>query len=75
MMQKEYDSKYMTGSTTKLIAPAVEYIKKNYTREDIGLPQAALLFAKHSRQLWLKLQDLEKMFCFGILFAVPELLV
>lgn len=35
MMQGEYSSKYMSRNTAGLIAPAVEYIKKNYTNDNI----------------------------------------
>ncbi len=33
----EYNSKYMVRSTANLIAPAVEYIKKNCTNENISM--------------------------------------
>ena len=39
MMQSEYNSKYMASSTIDLIAPAVEYIKMNYTNENICIPE------------------------------------
>ena len=42
MMQREYSSKYMARSTANLIAPAVEYIKRNYTNE-ICIPELSLM--------------------------------
>ena len=39
LMQREYKSKYMASSTIDLIAPAVEYIKKNYTNENICIQE------------------------------------
>ena len=41
MMQNEYNSKYIARSTANLIAPAIEYIKKNYTNENISVPNLA----------------------------------
>ena len=38
MLQSEYNSKYIARSTANLIAPAVEYIKKNYTNECLSIP-------------------------------------
>lgn len=43
MMQREYKSKYMASSTIDLIAPAVEYIKKNYTNENLCIPELAAM--------------------------------
>ena len=43
MLQSEYNSKYMTRSTANLIAPAVEYIKKNYTNENICIPELSAM--------------------------------
>lgn len=43
MMQSEYNSKYITRSTANLIVPAVEYIKKNYTNENICIPELAAM--------------------------------
>ena len=34
-MASEYNSKYMTRNTSNLIIPAIEYIKENYTKDDI----------------------------------------
>ena len=43
MMQNEYNSKYIARSTANLIAPAIEYIKKNYTNENISVPELSLM--------------------------------
>ena len=43
MMQSEYNSKYMARSTANLIAPAVEYIKKNYTNESICISELSAM--------------------------------
>ncbi len=43
MMQSEYNSKYIASSTANLIAPAVEYIKKNYTNENICIPELSAM--------------------------------
>ena len=43
MMQSEYNSKYMARSTANLIAPAVEYIKKNYTNENICISELSAM--------------------------------
>ena len=43
MMQSEYNSKYMAHSTANLIAPAVEYIKNNYTNENICIPKLSAM--------------------------------
>lgn len=43
MMQKEHNSKYMANSTSNLIAPAVEYIKKHYTNENISVSKLSAM--------------------------------
>ena len=34
-MAREFNSNYMTGSTANLITPAIEYIKENYTKDNM----------------------------------------
>jgi AraC-like DNA-binding protein len=43
MIQCEYNSKYITRSTANLISPAVEYIKKNYTNENVCITELSAM--------------------------------
>ncbi len=43
MIQNESNLKYMAHSTANLIAPAIEYIKKNYTNENISIPELSAM--------------------------------
>ena len=43
MMQSEYHAKYMELGTANLIAPAVAYIKENYTTENISIPELSAM--------------------------------
>lgn len=42
-MLYKYEKKYMPKSTEKIIAPALEYIHKNYTSENISVEHLAIL--------------------------------
>lgn len=39
MLQNEYNLKYMAHSTSNLIIPAIDYINKNYTIEDVRITE------------------------------------
>ena len=41
MMQNEHALKYISRSTSNIITPAIEYIKENYTNDDITISQLA----------------------------------